>query len=214
MVIMFVGSIQHEMEHDLIHNLYFSKYPIIQNALMLVIYIQKFHISPWYRKKLHLRHHIVSGQKEDIEERLIGLGRPFDWRRILVAMNHSGQAVFNDEDAIPQIAKDSEKDFEDHGFNLMNIVMSTTPTLGVTTVLFHVWLGYLRLTNGLTLGAYDPVNLLPLSLFKYVHAFAVLVALPNYLRNLCLNMCATYCHYFADIPENSVFYQNQILDHW
>jgi len=211
---MFFGSIMHELEHDIIHNLYFSKYPFIQDIMFAVIMLQKFHISPWYRKKLHLRHHIVSGQKEDIEERLIGLGRKLDFKRLVTATNHAGVVLFTDEDSLNQIADDNTKDYDDHKFSKWYFVWQSWATLGNMTVLFHAWLGYQRAINGWTLGTYDPVNYLPMGLFPYVHAFNILVAVPNMLRHVCLNMCATYCHYYADIPENSPLYQNQILDHW
>jgi len=34
------------------------------------------------------------------------------------------------------------------------------------------------------------------------------------LRQCCLNLVATYCHYYGDVPLGSVFYQNQVIDHW
>lgn len=70
------GSILHEIEHDLIHNLYFKGKQWIQHVMFFTIWWVKMSIPPWYRKMIHLRHHIVSGQKTDIEERLIGIGLP------------------------------------------------------------------------------------------------------------------------------------------
>jgi fatty acid desaturase len=39
-------STMHELEHDLIHNLYFKKLPIVQDAMFLVIWVMKLHGSP------------------------------------------------------------------------------------------------------------------------------------------------------------------------
>lgn len=50
--------------------------------------------------------------------------------------------------------------------------------------------------------------------WQLVRALGVCLVLPNMLRQACL-VCISNCsHYFGDIPEKSVFYQNQILDSW
>lgn len=67
-------SLLHELEHDLIHNLYFRKQSFIQDIMFFVIWVAKLHGNPWFRRELHLKHHLVSGQEDDAEERLIGLG--------------------------------------------------------------------------------------------------------------------------------------------
>ena len=97
--IMMFTSFLHELEHDLIHNLYFriirgeaadittknagdekieettKTNRRIQDFMFLCIWIIKLHGNPWFRRDLHLRHHRISGQKDDAEERLIGLGK-------------------------------------------------------------------------------------------------------------------------------------------
>lgn len=78
-------SLLHELEHDLIHNLYFKGVSWMQHFLFFTIWMTKLNLNPWYRKILHLRHHILSGQNEDIEERFIGLGLPMGWFRLLQA---------------------------------------------------------------------------------------------------------------------------------
>lgn len=86
----FAISLLHELEHDLIHNLYFKGRPLVQNALFLVIWLAKLNLNPWYRKEIHTHHHRVSGQLDDIEERLIGLGLPLGPLRALVALHPLG----------------------------------------------------------------------------------------------------------------------------
>ena len=72
----FTVSILHEMEHDLIHDLYLHR-PLVRTPVLLSIWLAKGSLDPWTRGSMHLWHHIVSGQDEDIEERLIGLGLPW-----------------------------------------------------------------------------------------------------------------------------------------
>jgi hypothetical protein len=64
-------SILHELEHDLIHNLYFRSRVWVQHLMFFVIWFCKLSLNPWYRRGIHLKHHLVSGHKTDIEERLI-----------------------------------------------------------------------------------------------------------------------------------------------
>ncbi len=53
------ASISHELEHDLIHKLYFRDNPFMHNAMMaLVWFMRPYTINPWYRRKIHLLHQI------------------------------------------------------------------------------------------------------------------------------------------------------------
>jgi len=42
----------------------------------------------------------------------------------------------------------------------------------------------------------------------------ILVILSNMVRQFCLVLLSSYSHYFEDIPEGDVYYQNQIINHW
>ncbi len=198
------GSILHELEHDIIHNLYFKSKKWVQHLMFCVIWAVKLSIPPWVRKVLHLRHHIYSGQKEDAEERLIGTGLPFFYMRWLIQMDTFLTVL---------LLKDVEHDNKDV-IKKEKLILVSSPTVIPFSVTLHLFWNYLRLLNGWTFTAYDPALYLPLSMWPYVRDVAILMVLPNMLRQCCLNMIASYCHYYGDIPENSVFYQNQILDHW
>jgi fatty acid desaturase len=198
------GSILHELEHDLIHNLYFKGKQWIQNVMFFVIWWVKMSIPPWYRKIIHLRHHIVSGQKEDIEERLIGLGLPLRMLRWLITFNPLASALIFDD-----LKKDNGEDF-----NKLKVTLLSAPTVIPFCVLLHLLICYVRLFLGLTFTSYDPALLLPMWLWPYVRDIAVILILPNVLRQACLNLIASYSHYYGDIPTKNVYYQNQIIDHW
>lgn len=198
------GSILHEIEHDLIHNLYFKSKQWVQHAMFFVIWWVKWSIPPWYRKMIHLRHHVVSGQRKDIEERLIGLGLPLNWLRWILTLNPFSVSLI-----LSDIQKDNTKDWNKH-----KLVLAAFPTIIPFILLWHMLLSYIRLQLGWTMGAYDPVHYLPLWLWPYVRDASVLILLPNILRQACLNLMASYSHYYGDIPQNNVYYQNQIIDHW
>jgi hypothetical protein len=94
------------------------------------------------------------------------------------------------------------------------VVLINLPGVIVFTVLQHLFIGYTRLFLGLTFGVNDPVHYFPLALWPYVRDTVVILILPNLMRQICLNIVASYCHYYGDIPKHNVYYQNQVLNHW
>jgi len=198
------GSIMHELEHDLIHNLYFKSKQWMQHVMFVFIHFTKWSIPPWYRKMIHIRHHQESGTEKDIEERLIGLGRPLDLLRWALTFYPFANVLVLDE-----LQEDNQKDWSKH-----KLVFAALPSVIPFTILWHLFMGYCRLNLGLTLTSYDPVLYLPEWGWPIVRDLSILILMPNVLRQACLNMMASYCHYYGDIPHNSVYYQNQIIDHW
>lgn len=192
-------SVLHEIEHDLIHNLYFRRHRWLQNVMFFVIWYCKLGLNPWYRRGIHLRHHRLSGQKADIEERLLGIGLPFGPTRLLVAIHPFG-AVF----LFNRIRRDSP-DFQ--GWRLTLLSLPTyLPLLCVSLAFF----GYLWLMTGLS-PAWDPIRMLPAEAWPFVRDMSVLMLFPNVLRQTCLVLMSSYSHYYEDIPEHDVYYQNQVL---
>jgi hypothetical protein len=198
------GSILHEIEHDLIHNLYFKGKQWMHHLMFVVIYFTKWSIPPWYRKYIHIRHHQVSGTSEDIEERLIGMGRPLDYLRWAMTFYPFANVLILDE-----LQEDNPKDWSKH-----RLIFAGIPSIIPFTILWHLFMGYGRLMMGWTIGSYDPVHLLPDWGWPIVRDLSILLLLPNVLRQACLNLMASYSHYYGDIPHGNVYYQNQIIDHW
>lgn len=187
-------SFLHELEHDLIHDLYFKEQKWIQDIMFAFIWVSKVNANPWWRKPMHLKHHKTSGQIDDIEERLIGLGYPLGIVRILITLSPLASfLIMND------VAKDSRK-------------MGSLPTLSVIqTGLIN--LPVLLPGNLCLLALFFPSYISP---FYYNIAYAVCMLLyfPNTLRQASLQWVSTGCHYYGDIPEKNVFFQNQVLNHW
>lgn len=195
-------SVLHELEHDLIHDLYFRGSPWVQNFMFTVIWVSKLSLNPWYRRGIHLRHHQESGQVTDIEERLIGIGLPFGFRRMLVAVHPmAGLLLFR------QIKRDVP-DFQPLKLSLLSV-----PTYTAFLVIWESFFGYARLRYGWA-PAWDPAHLLPAGGFEIMRDLAVLIVLPNVLRQCSLVLMSSYSHYYEDIPDRDVFHQNQILNSW
>lgn len=194
----FLFSLLHELEHDLIHHLYFNKNKLIQNMLFVGIWIFRPNlISPWARKKLHLRHHQESGQAEDIEERLIGNGLPWGWKRILVSLNSFWAVLL-----INDIKKQSPH------ITHASLLSSAFPMM----VVFNAfWWGFL-VNSGYYLFTHSHLISTDVS---YVLNFAAVVIIgPNLLRQFCLSVISSNCHYYGDIAKGQVLKQGQVLQPW
>jgi fatty acid desaturase len=93
-----------------------------------------------YRKIIHLRHHSKSGQKEDIEERLIGLGQPVGWLRVLLTCYPISTLLI-----FPALKRDNAD------FSRLVISLMTAPTTIPFTIVWHLFFEYCRLFMGWTL---------------------------------------------------------------
>jgi fatty acid desaturase len=196
LAVAFSMSFVHEIEHDLIHDIYFKDNKWIHQSMMAIIWLTKLHSNPFWRRKLHLRHHAYSGQAEDWEERLLGLGDRVGLRRILVALLPFGQFMyFRDiEKTDPRFSAR-----ESVAANIVPIVIHTMLTLlGVASFVHPVLLGQ-------TLGA------------QSVHVFQALLVLwiiPGWIRYTTLTLATNLCHYAGDITYQTVEQENQIIYHW
>lgn len=188
-------SILHELEHDLIHNQYFKGRTGLQNFMFFVIWWSKLNVSPWYRREQHLRHHRRSGQPDDAEERLIGLGVRPGWYRLLIAIH----PIFSNP-IVPSIKR------ADPSWHVMWGIRQSAPAFAMfALVLFGQPL--VHLFDALLPGV------APAGLVRLFDVLMILWVGPNVLRQACIALISSYSHYYGDIPENDVFYQNQIMDH-
>jgi fatty acid desaturase len=197
-------SLLHELEHDIIHNLYFKKQRWFQNVMFVFIWIFKLHSYPWYRRQLHLKHHLLSGQMNDAEERLIGLGLSPDFTRMAVTVHPFGGLLVSDD-----ISKDSKY------LNLLTMKLKNAPTALVFLFITRTFLTYNVLFLIYSFLNYDINTIYGLNRFyPVIHALSICICFPNLLRQGCLVLMSNSCHYYGDIPLNTVYYQNQILDSW
>jgi len=195
-------SILHELEHDLIHDLYFRSRAWVQHLMFFVIWFCKLSLNPWYRRGIHLKHHLVSGQKADIEERLIGLGLPFDLLRLFVTIHPMGGLL---------LFRGIKRDVPD--FQPLRLALLSMPTYTLFLVIWESFSGYVRIHQGWA-PSFDPAHFLPAWGWPWARDLAVLLVLPNVLRQSCLVLMSSYSHYYEDIPERDIFFQNQILNRW
>ena len=192
-------SLLHELEHDLIHDLYFRDRPRAQDAMLAVIFLSKMSLDPWSRRRIHLRHHRVSGQETDIEERLIGLGLPLGPRRLLLTLIPAFSAL-----VVPGIVRALRADRRRRRTTARADRAARLPAWRVGAQLLSLLFALL------------PLVVFPAAAAGLPWAVALLVLYvgPNTIRHASIAFISSQSHYYGDIPDSAVWYQNQILDHW
>ena len=196
LAIAFFVSIAHEIEHDLIHQLYFRKRPIPHAAMMAVCWLLRPNtINPWIRRGLHLHHHKVSGTETDLEERAITNGEPFGPKRLLM-MGDGVLAV------LLRLGQAGNR----RGLILAKFLAGYFP-LG--WVHFALWYGFLAVHAGRVFApSFAPSWTASLD-------FVVTVwIVPNVLRSFCLNFMSSSMHYYGDVKPGAVLEQTQVLNAW
>jgi len=192
-------SILHEIEHDLIHNLYFRERRWVQDVLFFVIWLSKQHSSPWLRREMHLKHHLHSGTPDDGEERLIGLGLPLGLKRMAVTVHPTGGILVTKDVARESTWLDGKRVRQENAPMMLTSMILTKLFLWQHCVLYFY--------PGFALYVPSWVTITLRTLF-------ILFGAPNILRQACLVLMSNGSHYYGDIPPRDVFYQNQILDSW
>jgi fatty acid desaturase len=84
----FWAGILNEVEHDLMHFIYFKKNKWAHDFMMVLVWaFRGNYMSPWNRRKVHLHHHKTSGSVIDVETRMTGLGMSWSLLRILLMLD-------------------------------------------------------------------------------------------------------------------------------
>jgi len=193
-MVAFYVSILHELEHDLIHDMYFKERKWVQDVMFAVIWLGKVNANPWWRKPIHLKHHKTSGQVDDIEERLIGLGQGLTLKRALVTLTPLGAYLM-----VPEVSADMYRLNSLPGLPLIKASVINLPMLLPSVLAF--------------IAMWFP-SYVPEPYYTICFYIGMLLYVPNVLRQVSLQIISTGVHYFGDIPENNVYFQNQVLNHW
>ncbi len=187
----FWASILHELEHDLIHFMYFKKNKFMQNIMMLGVWIfRPLTINPWIRREIHIHHHKVSGTPTDIEERGVSNGEKWGLIRLVTMADIFLAGAWRSY----RIKKD------------MN-------TLELKKLFLKVkYFGMLPFTFVCYLILYS--YLLPFHHPLWLNHFVVIFLLPNVLRMFCLHFITSNMHYYGDVELGNIMQQTQVLNKW
>jgi fatty acid desaturase len=199
----FFASFCHEIEHDLIHRIYFRHRPAVYNAMMLAVWVTRPNsVNPWYRRNIHLLHHRVSGSVNDIEERLVGNGQRYGLMRFIVMF-----------DGMAGLLLRARKMATAEEFGLFRVLASAFP---FTTAHFAAWYTFLAF-HGVSAASAAMGN--PIAWSAEVTTvmtginFAVVVLVgPNVLRSACLNFITSSMHYYGGV--RTLMQQTQVFTPW
>ncbi len=192
----FITSVSHELEHDLIHKQYFSNRPSIHNLMMLTVWLMRPNtVNPWYRRKIHLNHHKVSGTSQDLEERLVGNGIKSPFLRALVITDGLLGLLVNSKRFSKEIS----------GFKFLRVFNAGFP---IATAYFAILYGVIayyavQFVEPFTLPDWG-AELLAMAEF-----LMVVLIVPNIIRSCSLNLVTSSMHYYGGV--NNLLEQTHVI---
>lgn len=206
-VVAIFASFTHELEHDLIHWMYFRKQPVLHHLMMALVWLARpSTINPWIRRTLHFRHHKFSGSDKDTEERGITNGRPWGLSRLLML----GDATLALLLRVPQAHSTRHK--------LMLLIggpIAYFPMGWICWGLWYVFLGYHGANAWAALsGGEIAWSAATLARMEWLNPLVVVWIGPNILRSFCLHFVSSNMHYYGDVEADNVIQQTQVLTPW
>ena len=214
--IAFWTSILHELEHDLIHGLYFKKNKWIHNFMLFFVwFFRPLTLNPWIRRYWHNYHHQHSGKVIDIEERGVTNGEKWSLIRLLITPDLVLGFLVRFRRLRREIMEEhengtfSEKDLS----KLRQTVLVGLLPFGIPlTFLFYVWIVF----NGVTY--WNLVDLSQNFTFQLVDSIMspimYVFVIPNFIRQFCLHFITSNMHYYGDVEEGNIIQQTQVLNVW
>lgn len=210
-------SLLHELEHDLIHWMYFRKNKWMHQVMMLGVYLARpTTINPWVRRHLHFHHHKVSGSVTDLEERGITNGEKWGLKRLLMLADNMLAVYLRPYNYLTEPRKLYRQGIITKAdlLNYRKVGMFSYNPLGVTVyALWHFFLFY-SVTN-LIAGLLDlsvPWPNLVQQQMPWVTTLVVVLIAPNVLRSFCLHFISSNMHYYGDNEPGNITEQCQVLN--
>jgi fatty acid desaturase len=200
----FFASIAHEVEHDLLHRLYFRKNPLVHNLMMLVVWFMRpGTVNPWYRREIHLLHHKLSGTPEDLEERLVGNGIANRLVRFIVMFDGLLGLLIR----TPVLSRENSR------FSLFGVLGAAFPLGPAFYTIWYIFLAYhAAVFSAGLLGMSLALPAWTSQAMQVVNLLIVVLIAPNLLRSFCLNFVTSYMHYYGGV--SSLMQQTQVLTPW
>lgn len=208
-------SFLHELEHDLIHSMYFRKSKFWNNFMMAGVWLfRPSTISPWVRRRLHIHHHKFSGTESDLEERGITNGEKWGLRRLLMTGDNM-LAIYLRPFATAKMLKafirTEAKSCEEARQIRRENILGYFP-LGF--IHYAVWHGFIVYHLGLlalaALGIEVAVPVLLQNVMVGVNFLVVVLCAPNALRTFSLHFVSSNMHYYGDVEKGNIVQQCQV----
>ncbi|MPQ70971.1 MULTISPECIES: fatty acid desaturase [unclassified Pseudomonas] len=203
----FFASLTHELEHDLIHSMYFRKQRVPHNLMLALVWLARpSTINPWIRRHLHLNHHKVSGTEADMEERAITNGEPWGIARLLMV----------GDNVMSSLIRMLRAKTWTHKFSILKRTLRVYAPLALLHWgAWYVFLGF-HAANGIAglLGSSIDWSAHTLAVMQVIDIAVVAIIGPNVLRTFCLHFVSSNMHYYGDLEAGNVIQQTQVLNPW
>lgn len=214
------ASFIHELEHDLIHLMYFRKKPWANDLMLALGWLARAStVSPFVRRKLHLHHHKFSGTESDLEERGITNGERWGLRRFFM-LGDNMLAVYLRPKTMLRATKAyirAQKPASAAAAKAMGReqLHAYFPLGTLYYALFHAWVvAHLALFALPLAGASVALPAWAATALGWLDVFAVVYMLPCLLRTFCLHFISSNMHYYGDVEARNVMQQCQVLNPW
>ncbi|WEJ19622.1 fatty acid desaturase [Pseudomonas sp. SD17-1] len=200
-------SFIHEIEHDLIHRLYFRKQPLAHNAMMFLCWLARPGMpSPWLRRSLHFHHHKESGTETDVEAWITTSGSPWGVLRLLKLVDGF---IFGFLNAV------FAPGWREKVRLLVKIVRLNTPFGLLYWGCWYVFLSYhLYAWLGAVSGHEVHSSATTLAVMDVVNSVVVILVAPNLIRQFCLFFISSNMHYYGDVAPRNALQQTQVMNAW
>ena len=215
----FWTSFLHELEHDLIHFMYFKKNKFMHDLMMLGVWVfRPMTINPWLRRILHFHHHRVSGTKTDLEERGLTNGEAWSLKRLLTMTD----LLFGGVVRAHQIRKDVIEAVKNGELPKEQALqfkkVKVYGMLPFTLALYFIWYFFLlhhtvHFLAQLAGWQYQSPAFIEAQ-FSWINPLVIILVLPNFLRMFCLHFITSNMHYYGDVEAGNVMQQTQVLNKW
>ncbi len=219
MVAIFASFI-HELEHDLIHLMYFRKKPRLNSLMLIIGWIARpSTVNPLVRRKLHLHHHKHSGTESDLEERGITNGERWGLKRLIMLGDNMMAVYLRPVETFRMvrafIAAQNPKNKKEVHKLAWEQRTSYFPIGNLYYAAWHGWLTYHVVAISASAMGY------PLALPAWAEStvavlnfLAVAWFLPSFLRTFCLHFVSSNMHYYGDVEDGNIIQQTQVWQAW
>ena len=213
-------SILHELEHDLIHQMYHRKNKNLNNAMLAAVYaFRPSTINPWIRRNIHLHHHKSSGTSSDVEERGINNGDKWGIKRLLMTGDNLLAIALRPKETLSAsnnyIKAQKDLNIKEKMKLKAKLALGYTPLGNIHYGLWYSFL-FMSITKlGMkALKIQQPTNKIWRWVDKTTKFYAVSIAAPNFLRTLSLHFTSSNVHYYGDVEDGNTVQQCQIWTDW
>jgi len=215
----FLFGILHELEHDLIHWLYFKNNKVVHNIMLFTVWIVRpLTINPWIRRTLHYHHHKFSGTLHDVEERGVNNGEKWNLKRLLLTPDLVIGGLLKVTRLFGDIKKEVEAGnlkFETADKLKKYTLMSLIPVTIIAHVIMYAFSIdlILNLINGHFGTSWHLPQFIVIAL-DWLKPIIYIILIPNLIRQFSLHFITSNIHYIGDVENGNVIEQTQVLNAW